>query len=230
MRANPIEWIRKASFFGGLSDAACAQLAALSRHRTIAKRTPLFVEGMRGDAIYLLISGTIQLLKTSADGKESVIKTVRCGELFAEVILFEQTRYPVTAMARTAADVIEVPRAGFLNLLDEPAFRNDFMALLMAKQRYLTQRIQQLSTLDVEARFVEFLREHCGEQNCIRPELSKKDIAGAIDATPETFSRLLQKLEAAGGFRWEGSLIHTDASFWNKNRARRAPGPQTAGD
>jgi CRP/FNR family transcriptional regulator len=143
-----------------------------------------------------------------------VIKTVRVGELFAEVILFEKSCYPVTAIAVTDAEVIELPRSGFLKLLNEEEFRNDFIAMLMAKQRYLAERIQQLASMDVEARFVEFLREHYGQKECITPDLSKKDIASAIGATPETFSRLLQRLEKRTDFQWEGKTLRVSPSFW----------------
>lgn len=212
---DPYQLIRNAKFFNGLSEAACKRLADLSRRRTVEKRDLLFMEGSEGKAVYLLTSGNIQLVKTNMDGRETVIKTVKEGELFAEVILFEKSNYPVTAVACTEAEVIELPRAGFLKLLDGQEFRNDFMAMLMAKQRYLAERIQQLTSMDVEARFVEFLREHYGEKPEITPDLPKKDIASAIGATPETFSRLLQKLEKSGGFSWKGKTIRTQPSFWD---------------
>lgn len=214
MSTNPIELIRNAKFFNELSESACERLAALSHRKTVKKRDVLFMEESEGNAVYLLVSGSIQLVKTNMDGKETVIKTVKQGELFAEVILFERPRYPVTAIARTEAEVIELPRAGFLKLLDEPEFRNDFMAMLMARQRYLAGRIQQMTSMDVEERFRGFLREHYGEQEGITPDLSKKDIASAIGATPETFSRLIQKLEKRGGFKWAGKSIRLSPGFW----------------
>lgn len=214
MNTDPIELIRNAKFFSELSESACKRLAALSHRKTVKKRGILFMEESEGGAVYLLVSGSLQLVKTNMDGKETVIKTVKPGELFAEVILFEKPRYPVTAIARTEAEVIELPRSGFLKLLDEPEFRNDFMAMLMAKQRYLAERIQQLTSMDVEERFHEFLREHYGERDSITPDLSKKDIASAIGATPETFSRLLQKLEKRGNFKWDGKTIRLTPDFW----------------
>ena len=213
---DPYQLIRNAKFFAGLSEAACKRLAALSRRRSVAKRDLLFMEGSEGTAVYLLTSGNIQLVKTNMDGKETVIKTVKQGELFAEVILFEKSKFPVTAIAVTEAEVIELPRAGFLKLLNEEEFRNDFMAMLMHKQRYLAERIQQLTSMDVEARFVEFLRDHYSEKEKITPDLSKKDIASAIGATPETFSRLLQKLETRADFSWEGKTITVKPSFWEQ--------------
>jgi len=75
---------------------------------------------------------------------------------------------------------------------------------------------QQLTSMDVEERFTEFLREHYGETAVITPDLSKKDIASAIGATPETFSRLLQKLEKRGDFTWNGKSIHLTPDFWDR--------------
>jgi len=213
---DPYQLIRSAKFFSELSESACKRLAALSRRRTVEKRDLLFMESSEGKAVYLLTSGSIQLVKTNLDGKETVIKTVKQGELFAEVILFEKSKYPVTAVACTEVEVVELPRAGFLKLLNEEEFRNDFMAMLMAKQRYLAERIQQLTSMDVEERFTEFLREHYGETAVITPDLSKKDIASAIGATPETFSRLLQKLEKRGDFTWNGKSIHLTPDFWDR--------------
>ena len=216
MNTDPFDLIRHAKFFSGLSESACKRLAELSCRRTVTKRDLLFMEGSEGKAVYLLTSGSIQLVKTNADGRETVIKTVKLGELFAEVILFEKSKYPVTAVACTDAEVIELPRAGFLKLLDAPDFRNEFMAMLMHKQRYLAERIQQLTSMDVEARFVEFLRDHYGEKTEITLDLPKKDIASAIGATPETFSRLLQKLEKRGGFSWKRKTITVKPSFWEQ--------------
>jgi CRP/FNR family transcriptional regulator len=211
---DPYELIRNAKFFSGLSEVACRRLAELSRRRTVEKRDLLFMEGSEGKAVYLLTSGNVQLVKTNMEGRETVIKTVKKGELFAEVILFEQSKYPVTAAACTEAEVIELPRTGFLKLLNEEEFRNDFMAMLMHKQRYLAERIQQITSMNVEARFVEFLRDHYGEKQEITTDIPKKDIASAIGATPETFSRLLQKLEKRGGFVWKGKTIRLAPGFW----------------
>lgn len=216
MNTDPYDLIRNTKFFNGLSGTACRRLADLSRRRNIEKRDILFMEGTEGKAIYLLTSGSIQLVKTNMDGRETVINTMKEGDLFAEVILFEKPNYPVTAVACTHAEVIELSRTGFLNLLNDVDFRNEFMAMLMAKQRYLTGRIQQLTAMDVEERFTAFLRGHYGELSSVCPDLSKKDIAAAIGATPETFSRLLKKLEKRGDFHWTGKRIELEPEFWER--------------
>jgi CRP/FNR family transcriptional regulator len=209
-------------YFRGLSRGACERLASVCRQRTLRKREVLFREQARGDGVYLLLEGRIRLHKTSADGAEVVIRTLKPGETFGEVVLFEQDRYPVTATALMAARVIVIPRHDLLRLLDFSDFRNDFIALLMRRQRYLAERIRYLSAYDVEQRFFLFLREQYGELDSITLTISKKDIAAAIGATPETFSRLLQRLRKEKALQWKGKTLTVSRGFWPKFSERLA--------
>ncbi len=214
--SDPFHLICRTDFFSGLSEPGCRRLADLSRSIPVSKREFLFMEGTEGRAVYLLASGSMQLLKSDIDGRETVIKTVKPGELFAEVILFETQRYPVTAAAVTDAEVLELPRAQFLKLLDEPGFRNDFIAMLMRKQRYLAERIRQTAVMNVEDRLRAFLLDQFGPRPALTIDLSKKDTAAAIGTTPETFSRLLHRLEQGGELVWTGHTIRVQPSFWHQ--------------
>ena len=213
--ASASRHLSRAEFFRGLPPSACARLARLSRERSIQKRETLFIEGARGRHIFFLVEGGIVLHKTSPDGTEIVIRTVRPGETFAEVILFEQDRYPVTATALLRSRVLEFARTDFLDLLEERRFRNDFIASLMQKQRYLAERVRYLTACDVEQRLFLYLKEQFGEFSSVSLALSKKDVAAAIGATPETLSRLLQRLRREGTLQWSGRTLSVRTGFWN---------------
>ena len=164
--------------------------------------------------MHMLISGNIQLHKNTEDGREVVIRVVKPGEVFAEVVLFEKDRYPVSARAVTEVDILAFPREGIQKLLADEGFRNDFIAMLMAKQRYLTERIQELTTKDVEHRFFTFLRSQYGEKDLITTPLSKKDIAAAIGTTPESLSRLILRLTEDEIIDWQGREIKILSNPW----------------
>ncbi len=206
--------IREAAFFKGLGDASRSELAAVCDVRHLKKREYLFHEGEAGACMYLLMGGNIQLHKNTEDGREVVIRIVKPGEIFAEAILFEKECYPVSARAVANADVLSFPREEIDLLLGEKNFRNDFIAMLMAKQRYLTERIQELTTKDVEHRFFTFLRSQYGEVETIKTPLSKKDIAAAIGTTPESLSRLILRLSEDEVIDWQGKEIRILASPW----------------
>ena len=129
-------------------------------------------------------------------------------EIFAEVVLFERPDFPVSAVAIADSSLLEIPRTRIEVLLEGRAFRQEFIAMLMERQRYLAQRIQYLVNYDVEERFFLFLENHYGDNRNIKINISKKDMASAIGATPETFSRLINRLEGEKKIAWNNGHCH----------------------
>ncbi|MEA2068698.1 MAG: Crp/Fnr family transcriptional regulator [Verrucomicrobiota bacterium] len=207
-------FIKQAPFFKGLAGEHHCELSEIGSIRSVRKREYLFHEGEAGKSMFLLFDGNIQLHKNTEDGREVVIRVIKPGDVFAEVVLFEKERYPVSARAVTNADVLVFPKEGIHRLLAEESFRNDFISMLMAKQRYLAERIQELTTKDVEHRFFTFLRSQYGEKETIRTPLSKKDIAAAIGTTPESLSRLILRLTDDAIIAWKGKEIKILSNPW----------------
>ncbi len=188
----------------------------MSRIRELDKRAVLFNEGTKGTSVFLMLSGCVQLHKTAPDGTERVIRVIRSGDVFAEVILFEQDRYPVTATALAPSRVLAIGRQRIIELLDTRRFRNDFIKMLLNRQRYLAERVRYLTSFDVESRFFRFLKEHYGQSERITLDLPKKDIAAVIGATPETFSRLVQRLQSSGDLQMSGKQLRITADAWSR--------------
>jgi CRP/FNR family transcriptional regulator len=204
-------------FFRGITDANKAALAAICVQRTLHKRELLFSEGDIGGAMYILSAGNVQIYKSDPSGKESVIKVVGPGEIFAEVILFEQNVYPVSAIALKKSVAYAIQKKRFLALLSDENFRNDFMRLLMKKQRYLISKIHDLTSGTVESRFIRFLEEQYGKRREYRLLISKKDIAQAIGATSETFSRMMRRMQDEGKISVKRDAIVLKEIVWDNS-------------
>jgi CRP-like cAMP-binding protein len=207
--------IDHAKFFEGISRESKKTLAQYCLPAERPKNHVLFREGAPGEAMYLLARGRISLNKMSPDGREIVIKVIKPGEVFAEVILFEKKFYPVNAVALTEVLIFKLLRRDLLDILRQEDFRNDFIAMLLRKQRYLADKIQQLTSEDVEQRLRSFLLEQYGRRDLIQAEINKKQLAAAIGATPETLSRLLQDLKTRKCLTWKQGVIAVAPSFWN---------------
>jgi len=173
----------------------------------------LFYENEPGDAFYCLINGHIQLYKSNPEGKELIVRLINPGEIFGEVILFELNDYPVTAKALEECQICRIQKEGFLELLSEVTMRNEFISVLMKKQRYLANRIYYLASLDVEERFFSFFEEKFGREEHNVITMSKKDIASAIGTIPETFSRLVNRLKRDEKIKWIGPCLQI---LWDK--------------
>jgi CRP-like cAMP-binding protein len=211
---NTFVLINQVRFFEGISRASKEALANLCQPREYRKKTVLFHEKEPGEGMFLLARGRVGLHKVTLDGREVVIKVVKPGEVFAEVILFEEKVYPVTAVALTDVLVLKLPRREMLSLLRQEGFRNDFIAMLLRKQRYLAEKIRQLTSQDVEERLRGFLLEQYGECERITAEINKKQLASAIGTTPETLSRLLLQLKRRKSLIWKGGVIVVAPAFW----------------
>ncbi len=210
-------------FFKGISKSSLDALSKISFPKKVQKKEVLFLEGQKGHSIYLLVTGNIQLFKNSANGKEVVIKIIRPGEIFGEVILFEKESYPVNACAIINSFVYLLPKRQIYCLLEDRTFRDDFFRMLMKKQRYLTDKIFYLSASDVEERLFRFLFEQYGIKEEYRINLTKKDVALAIGATPETMSRVLLRLKKQKLLFWENKMISLQKGFWDRKEAGPPP-------
>jgi CRP-like cAMP-binding protein len=208
--------LKDSDFFNGISERSIRSLAAICIPKRVEKRQLIFLEGEEGHSMYILAEGGVQLYKTAADGREIVIKTIRAGEIFAEVVLFEESAYPVSAVALEKSLLLRLSRQQIDCLLVTDSFRRDFIGMLMRKQRYLADRILYLTGHDVEERFFLFLGEQFGRRDKYRIRLSKKDIAAAIGTLPETLSRLLLRLREEEKIRWEGENLDLAEGFWER--------------
>jgi CRP-like cAMP-binding protein len=211
---NVKAYLDHTELFGPLSDKSKDLLAEIALPKSIAKNQTLFSEDEKGFALFLLANGSIQLSKSTTSAKDVIIKVVQPGEVFAEVILFERNNYPVSAVALKKSLVFLLPRDKFLALLERPHFRDDFIVLLIRKQRYLTQRIRYLAISDITERLHCYLREQYGLRPLIMPGISKKDFAAALSITPETLSRMLTKLSRKKLATWQGNKLSISGDFW----------------
>lgn len=208
--------LKKSEFFSEISDSALHSLSSIGYLKKFQQGDILFREDEKGTAFFLLTEGRIKIYKNSPDGREIILKLISPGEIFAEVVLFENDKYPVNASAASDSELFVIERKGFYSLLDSEAFRNDFIAKLMKKQRYLAERILYISAYDVEERFFRFLASHYGVRSEYDIDISKKEIAEAIGTIPETFSRLLMRLKENGKIDWQGSRLSVDEKCWSE--------------
>ncbi len=202
VEANKADVLLRIGLFEGISQSNREALAGICLSRHVKAKETLFVEGRKGMALYVLVSGSVQLYKVGPGGRKVVIKTVKPGELFAEAVLFEKPEYPVSAVALRDSLLYLLPKHQFTCLLENRAFREEFVVGLMQKLRYLADQIAYLTAHDVDDRLMAFLAEQYGEAERVVVKIPKKDIAAAIGTTPETLSRVIQRMRESGQLEW----------------------------
>ncbi len=206
-RPDPAALLAQTTFFAGLSASSRFALAQVCGLRTVSRGDVLFREGETAVGVWVCHSGRVRLARRGPDGRERVLKIVRPGETFAEAVLFEMPAYPATATVLEAGVMFVVPTPAVRTLLRNEVFRDDFLAMMSRKLRHLAERAAAAPVTDLAARFERFLDEQFGSVQRIETRLTRRDVAAALGVAPETLSRLLRELRAAGRVRWSGRVI-----------------------
>ena len=199
-----IQQLKNMPVFADLPDAQLKDIYQITTERKYRKGSVIFLEGEQGEGFHYLQSGKVKIVKMTDDGREHIINILSPGDLFAEVLLFNNRDYPATAIA------VEDSKVGVIKNtdLERLILGNNLLALQLIKalsQRLLfaQQKIKNLALHDVTARTAETLlrlgTEHgrllTNGQIEITLELSRQDLASLVGTTRETVTRTLSSLK-----------------------------------
>jgi response regulator RpfG family c-di-GMP phosphodiesterase len=100
--------VRRIEFFADFTDMELVRLLKICHTRKYQDGETIFSEGEKGDRLYVLIMGQVEIIKHRDAGAE-VLATMNAGDCFGEMALVDQE--PRSADARTKGDttmIIEV--------------------------------------------------------------------------------------------------------------------------
>ncbi|MCE3001636.1 MAG: cyclic nucleotide-binding domain-containing protein, partial [Xanthomonadaceae bacterium] len=105
----------------------------------LAAGAPIFREGEAGSEMYIIETGTVDILRESRGGEP--LATLEAGDFFGEMAVLEDQPRFATAIARTPVRLLRIDRAAFGDVLSqnvEIAIR--IMRKLTARLRRAEQR------------------------------------------------------------------------------------------
>ena len=145
--------LRKVPLFDGLSDDDLSRICADTKDVHLSPGDVLFNEGDPGDHAYVITTGEVEIVKSSAR-RQALLALRKAGEVIGEMALIEEEPRIAGARARTEVDLIAIPKHSLDDVLDTspPAARalfNTFLDRLRATNDQLRQseRMAQLGTL-----------------------------------------------------------------------------------
>ncbi len=149
--------LRQTDLFRVFKRATLQQLAARCRVRTLTPGAVLFREGQRGQAMYLIHSGAMLIVR---GGRE--IATLTRGQYLGEMALIDARPRSAAARAPESTVLLEIQRKEFRRYVaHEPA-------ATVALMHTLADRIRgQLDTLAADVRQLRFLAHDM--RNCLSP-------------------------------------------------------------
>ena len=158
----------------------------------IAKGNIIYHEGDVCENIGIVISGKIDIVSYSFEGKEQLINTLKAGEIFGNNLLFSSEplyRGDVIAKEKSVVAFINKENLVFL-LQNNVEFLNLYLKAQSDKAKALTARIQLLSFTNAEERLFYYASKNDG----VIIYKNVTSLAATIGVQRETLSRLLTNL------------------------------------
>src|SRR5262245_41544234 len=94
-------------------DRLPARLNARIVRKDLAAGAHLFRQGDKAEAVFVIESGRLALVRHAVDGRRLVLHVARAGDSFAEAALFAET-YHCDAVAEATSRVAAIPKAPLL--------------------------------------------------------------------------------------------------------------------
>lgn len=197
--------------------------------------------------LYALIKGLLRVSKTAASGKETILRILSAGDIFAAPALFGDGMAPATVTAESEVQVLMVERDALLQAIQtQPAIALEMMAVLNQRIQRLHNMVHGLVSERAIVRLARLLEYAATEQgtevsdqgDCLRLHLSHYEIARSIGITYEECVRLFKQLQtivaySRGGkitvMDWEGleAIAQGDTEFEPPNPGKLSKGSAT---
>ncbi len=111
------DYLRHVHLFNELTEADLGTLAVVCFQQSFDQGHILFAEGEPGDALYLVTSGAVRLVKSSPRGEQE-LAVMGTGDFFGEMALVDQSPRSATAIVQRHGTLLVLPKAQLDRLLE----------------------------------------------------------------------------------------------------------------
>jgi CRP/FNR family transcriptional regulator, cyclic AMP receptor protein len=215
-----IEQLRQISLFSELDLDQLVQLRTHAVIKQYLRGEIILHEGDRLPAkLFAVLGGRIEIKKTAATGKETILRILPAGELFAAPALFSDGMAPATVVAEQDCQILTIERTTLLEMIQNtPELALQIIAVLTERLQLLHQVVHGLASERAMVRLAQFIQaaaiaegtdvtEH-GLQ--LRSRLPYYQIARSIGITYEECVRLFKQIQAVVTYQRGGKILVLD--------------------
>lgn len=217
MPASPVilNTLKRTQIFSILDEHELETLGARASLRKFTAGELLFSEGEPCKGLYLVVTGSVRIFKTSSGGREHVLSVEGPGGSIAELPVFDGGKYPASAAAVMASELMFLSRNDFRAIcLENPEVSLKVLQMVGGRLRRLVGIIEELSFTTVRDRLAAWLQRQArveGEETekglAFTLNTSHQEIANQIGTVRELVSRNMSGLQAQGVIEINGKEI-----------------------
>ncbi|CAH0270423.1 Crp/Fnr family transcriptional regulator [Chryseobacterium sp. Bi04] len=160
----------------------------------------IFKEGDHSLYYFQVISGKVKLNTFNDDGKEFIQNILGKNQSFGDPLLFIDRLYPTNAVSLEAVEIIRMPKASFIEMLQKfPDLSLEMNACLSQRLYYNSLMVRNMASQNPIHRLqglMEYLKSYYdGDcQHCFPVELTRQQIADLTGLRVETVIRIIKKM------------------------------------
>ena len=176
--------------------------------RRYEKHQTIFREGDPGHTFYVILSGSVAVVRITPEGRETILSILKERDFFGEMSVFDTSSRAAGVRTLTEAEVGAIERDDFLNLIDRnPKIGRLLVIALSERLRAANRLIAATTSQDIRSRLAALLlnlMQNFGEPaqtgTRIGLRLTNQEMANMIGTTRETVNRTLNRF-------WDERLI-----------------------
>lgn len=209
--AAALEFMKQVTPFSQLPEKGLSELVKRSYFSNFAADEYLTFEGEQNEVSFVVLSGRLAMTKTSVDGRDLIVQLLGPRDFFGLVLAMEEFPEQLSARAQTEAEVLWIPTAAVLSLLDSyPGLYKAFVEQLSSWMHASHNLSRALAHDSVDVRIAavllhlasKFARSDRGldkaNESSIVLDITRQQIADLTGATPETVSRVTRSMHRKG--------------------------------
>lgn len=214
------EQLKQISIF---SDLDCDRLVCLQPYaaaKSYLRGEIVLHEGDRlPPKLFAVLMGTVQVKKTASSGKETILRSLSVGEIFAIPSLFGDGISPATVVAEEVCQILTVDRSALVEMLQkEPELGLRMIGILTERLQRLHTVVHGMASERAIVRLAQLIQMTAMEQGTDRTEkglslkarLSYYHIARSIGITYEECVRLFKQIQSVVSYRRGGQILLLD--------------------
>lgn len=200
--------LRTTELFSGIDDAAAEQLAKALVPRQFRKGQPLFHQGDPGNALFVVVDGSVVVYVTSENGDRMVLTTLGAGDVLGEIALLDEGTRSASAEAVEPTTTLALSRAAFLDAVrDSPVLVDALLRSMGALVRRLSEQASDFVFLDLPGRVAKAvvrLAEDAGTGPPVEVSVTQSRLADMAGGSRQSVNQILQNFAARGMLEVQG--------------------------
>lgn len=212
--------LQKYRLFASLPTEVVERLASYCRLQSVAKGETLFQSGDPGRSLIIVVTGLVNVLALSSEGKEIILNVIGAGEPVGEIALLDGRPRTATCVAMEDSEILVLERRDFVPVLEQSnVLARHLIEVLCDRLRRTSLQVESLAFHEPDVRLaraiVDLMEKTHGGHGEARIDITQQQLGSMVGLTRESTNRVLRRWEKDGliTLKKGALLVHNETAL-----------------